>query len=62
MTTPLFSCAAGLFQDAGVIEAAYNLNNPLKQATVTLPMDCPTEHSYCKLSTRAVVLEAMKKV
>ena len=53
----------GTFQSAGVIEAAYELNVPVcVSRSLSLPSSLPDSQSYVQLDTKAVVLEALKKV
>ncbi|CAH1250253.1 MAN2C1 [Branchiostoma lanceolatum] len=50
----------GTFQDAGVIQAAYSLNQPLLPAQ--LPADTDSRsHSFFTVSNPAVILETVKK-
>ena len=54
---------AGSFQEAGVIDAAYRLNNPIKVSpNLSLPNSVPDQHSYIQVDNQAVIVEAVKKV
>jgi len=54
---------SGTFQDAGVIQAAYNLNNELHVLPTSAQADCPRDHcSFLTVSSPAVVVEALKQV
>jgi len=53
----------GTFQGAGVIQAAYNLNNELHVLPISAPADCPRDrYSFLTVSCPAVVVEALKQV
>ena len=52
-------CVVGTFQDAGVIQAAYQLNVPLQTTSVN---HVSTATSYVSIDSPAVILETIKKV
>jgi len=53
----------GTFQAAGVIEAAYNLNNDLRVLPISAPAKRPHDScSFVTVSSPAVVVEALKQV
>lgn len=58
---PLSGHGPGSFQDAGVIQAAYNLNFPLLPLSVPGPAPA-TAWSAFSLSSQDVVLETVKQV
>ena len=50
------------FQDAGVIEAAYELNNPLTVLDLEVPQNLADVTSYFSVDTAQVVLDTVKLV
>ena len=57
------SCVcAESFQDAGVIEAAYELNNPLTVLDLEVPQNLADVTSYFSVDTAQVVLDTVKLV
>jgi len=53
----------GTFQDAGVIQAAYNVNNELRVLSISAPSQCPHDScSFVTVSSSAVIVEALKQV
>ena len=50
----------GSFQEAGVVQAAYELNNPLR--VQEMPVAPATSHSFFELDSKNVVLDAIKLV
>ena len=50
------------FQDAGVIEAAYELNNPLTVLDLEVPQNLADVTSYFSVDTSQVVLDTVKLV
>ncbi len=57
----IFVVFAGSFQEAGVIQAAYELNNPLQVHPVNMATDLEPS-SFVSIDTPSVIMEAMKKV
>lgn len=53
------SCAAGSFQEAGVIQQAYNLNFPLHAVPASCAQ-CPAWSAF-SVSSPAIVLETVKQ-
>ena len=58
----LYFIRPGTFQSAGVVQAAYNLNNPLQVVQTDLPESLPLSASYFTVDQPAVILENVKKV
>ena len=52
----------GSFQDAGVIQAAYELNNPLRLQQVSLPSSASGDVSFFEIDSKQVILDAIKVV
>ena len=53
----------GTFQGAGVIQAAYNVNNELQVLPISAPSECPHDScSFVTISSPAVIVEALKQV
>lgn len=53
----------GTFQAAGVIQAAYNVNNELRMLSISAPAECPHDScSFVTVSSPAVIVEALKQV
>jgi hypothetical protein len=56
------SFCTGTLQSAGVIQAAYELNNPLDVRSVNLPKGVMESVSFFSVDTPQVILETVKKV
>lgn len=52
----------GTFQSAGVIQAAYELNNPLDVHTLNPPKGVQENKSFFSVDNPQVILETIKKV
>ena len=53
----------GTFQGAGVIQAAYNVNNELQVLPISAPSECPHDsYSFVTISSPAVIVEALKQL
>lgn len=52
----------GTFQSAGVIQAAYELNNPLDVHTLNPPKGVQESKSFFSVDNPQVILETIKKV
>ena len=60
--TEILCTVPGTFQSAGVIQAAYELNSPLRLKALDLPNDDIKPASFLKVNTPQVIVEALKKV
>ena len=60
--TCVWCVCAESFQDAGVIEAAYELNNPLTVLDLEVPHSLADVTSYFSVDTAQVVLDTVKLV
>ena|SRR6218665_4119998 len=57
-----FLLIAGTFQSAGVIQAAYDLNCPLRINSLMMPDSPSTETSFVEIDAPSVILESLKMV
>ena len=52
----------GTFQEAGVIQQAYNLNCPMLARNVMCPLELKTEYEMFRITSPAVIIDAIKLV